>query len=142
MKVQPINDLNTHEVAMHFLTSRHPNIVTFIEAFNYNSELFMIVEYMHYGTLTRYVNISRGKRAPWTEPLIAYVVKQVMSGLRFMHSKSRLHRDIKSENILIGMNGEIKLSDFGFAINLTNQKPVRKSVVGTPNWMAPELING
>lgn len=57
-------------------------------------------------------------------------------------SQHRLHRDIKSDNILVGFNGAVKIADFGFAVGLTEEQDKRRSVVGTPYWMAPELIRG
>lgn len=59
-----------------------------------------------------------------------------------MHRHHRLHRDIKSDNILIDLDGHVKLADLGFAVGLTSEQSRRTSVVGTPYWMAPELIRG
>jgi p21-activated kinase 2 len=67
-------------------------------------------------------------------------LKRIVIGLNALHSKRQLHRDLKSDNILLSLDGEIKIADFGFAIQLTKDKLNRKSVVGTPAWMAPELI--
>jgi len=60
--------------------------------------------------------------------------------LRAMHSLKYMHRDIKSENILVKTTGEIKIADFGFTVQLTPERPKRSSTVGSPYWMAPELI--
>uniref|UniRef100_A0A7S3PEZ7 Protein kinase domain-containing protein n=1 Tax=Aplanochytrium stocchinoi TaxID=215587 RepID=A0A7S3PEZ7_9STRA len=140
MKISPsdmIDDVR-NEIAMHRLTSNHPNICGFLEAFDYKNELFMIIELMNGGALTGYVT----NNVKWNEPEIAYVCKQMLQGLSFMHSQHRLHRDIKSDNVLLDLNGEVKLGDFGFAVNLTKDQPTRGSIVGTPYWMAPELIQG
>lgn len=59
-----------------------------------------------------------------------------------MHDQYRIHRDIKSDNILISLDGSVKLADFGYAAQLTQEKDARRSVVGTPSWMAPELVTG
>ena len=59
-----------------------------------------------------------------------------------MHRQHRLHRDIKSDNLLVGFSGDVKIADFGFAAGLTEEQDKRRSVVGTPYWMAPELIRG
>lgn len=79
---------------------------------------------------------------PFPEKMIAFVCRESLKGLAYLHKDFRLHRDIKSDNILMGRNGEVKIADFGFAVNLTSEQDKRKSVVGTPYWMAPELIRG
>jgi serine/threonine protein kinase len=65
-----------------------------------------------------------------------------LRGLAYIHSLHRIHRDIKSDNLLIGDDGSIKLADFGYAAQLTQEKQKRNTIVGTPYWMAPELIRG
>lgn len=76
------------------------------------------------------------------ESIIAYICREILQALSFMHKEHRLHRDIKSDNILISHEGDVKIADFGFAIHLTSEQNKRTSVVGTPYWMAPELIRG
>ena len=71
---------------------------------------------------------------------MAYVCKQVTQALAFLHTRSRIHRDIKSDNILLGLAGTVKLADFGYCVQLTEEQAKRNSLVGTPYWMAPELI--
>ena len=76
------------------------------------------------------------------ESHIAYVCKNILHALDYLHRNNKLHRDIKSDNVLLNSKGAIKLADFGFAVGLTKEEDHRKSVVGTPFWMAPELIRG
>lgn len=94
----------------------------------------MFVEYMDAGALTDFV-YEFLKKIP--EEVIAYIMKQTLTGLKSLHQKRQLHRDLKSDNILINTKGDVKIADFGFAIQLTKDKLRRKSVVGTPAWMAP-----
>jgi p21-activated kinase 1 len=96
------------------------------------------MEYIHGGPLTEVL----GPTIAFPEPCIAYVCKQILMGLAFLHRQHRLHRDIKSDNVLVDFNGAVKIADFGFAAGLTEEQDKRKSVVGTPYWMAPELIRG
>jgi len=77
-----------------------------------------------------------------TEPQIAHVCLQTLQSLSYIHACHRIHRDIKSDNILLNSKGEVKVADFGYAAQLTAQKRNRQTVVGTPYWMAPELIRG
>jgi len=76
----------------------------------------------------------------FTESQMAKFLLEVLKGLKAMHSLHYMHRDIKSENILVRTNGDIKLADFGFTVQLTEVRPKRSSTVGSPYWMAPELI--
>jgi p21-activated kinase 2 len=97
----------------------------------------MFVEYMDSGALTDFI-YHYLRKIP--EDVIAYIMREALIGLKSLHKKRQLHRDLKSDNILISKEGEVKIADFGFAIQLTKDKLKRKSVVGTPAWMAPELI--
>ena len=72
--------------------------------------------------------------------MIAYILRKVLKGLLVIHKKNQIHRDLKSDNILIGTDGRIKIGDFGHALQLTKELSTTKGTVGTPAWMAPELI--
>jgi len=98
------------------------------------------MEFMGGGCLTDI--LEQFETLQMTEPQIAHVCKETLDGLQYIHSFHRIHRDIKSDNILLGMQGEVKLADFGYAAQLTAQKAKRNTIVGTPYWMAPELIRG
>ncbi len=116
---------------------RHPNIVNLREAFLTETQVALVMDYMD-GPLTN----TLGCNLPFTENYIAYVCKNMLTGLSFIHSRNRLHRDIKSDNILVGFDGSVKIADFGFAANISIEQEKRASVVGTPYWMAPEVIRG
>jgi len=77
-----------------------------------------------------------------TENFCKYVCHRVLMGLKYLHDRHILHRDIKSDNILVSTDGSIKLADFGYATQLTQSKKNRVSKVGTVCWMAPEMITG
>lgn len=124
-----------NEIALQSM-SKHENVVRFIECYEVRDKLWVIIELMDGGDLTSLV----GKGKKWTEPAIAYVCQQILQALESLHANFKLHRDIKSDNILFDYRGNIKIADFGFAAGLHSEKQNRNSIVGTPYWMAPELI--
>jgi p21-activated kinase 1 len=114
---------------------KHKNIVNFIDGYFWDDKLWVIMEYVSGGTLTDVLVNSY-----MNEDEISVVCREVLQGLVFLHSKNIIHRDIKSDNILLSMDGDIKLTDFGFCAQLSEQNSKRTTMVGTPYWMAPEVV--
>ncbi|KAL7719639.1 non-specific serine/threonine protein kinase [Entamoeba marina] len=141
LKSVKINKVSKKSIAkkLKFLQStQHENIVSFYNAYLMRSTVWLCMEYMDSGSLADV--IEQHDELPFTEPIIAYVVKRCLQALKSVHSRHQIHRDIKSDNVLLNSQGEVKLADFGFAVQLTRQRQNRNSVVGTAYWMAPELI--
>ncbi|XP_035681827.1 serine/threonine-protein kinase PAK 4-like isoform X2 [Branchiostoma floridae] len=114
----------------------HNNIVEMYDSFLVEDELWVIMEFLEGGSLTDIVTHTK-----MNEEQIATVCKAVLEALVFLHSWGIIHRDIKSDSILLAHDGKVKLSDFGFCAQVTPDLPKRKSLVGTPYWMAPEVIS-
>ena len=115
----------------------HPNIVRFYRAHRVDHTLWILMELMDGGSLTNVATYCECQ-----EPHIAYFAREVLKALEYMHANNMIHRDIKTDNVLLKANGEVRLADFGYAAQLSCSTESRKSIVGTPYWMAPELIKG
>jgi len=113
---------------------RHPNILKLYGHFHDSKRIFLILEFAGRGEL--YKHLRRENRFP--EWKAAQYVAQMASALRYLHRKHVIHRDIKPENILVGIHGEIKISDFGWSVHAPNHR--RATLCGTLDYLPPEMI--
>uniref|UniRef100_A0A8C9MGW7 non-specific serine/threonine protein kinase n=1 Tax=Serinus canaria TaxID=9135 RepID=A0A8C9MGW7_SERCA len=114
---------------------KNPNIINSLDSFLVDGDLWLVMEYMDGGTLQDVVRQTR-----MAEGEMAAVSRECLQGLDFLHSKRVMHRDLKSSNILLGMDGSVRLADFGLCAQLSPERDRRSSMVGTAHWMAPEVV--
>lgn len=113
---------------------RHPNILQLYGHFHDSKRVFLILEFAGKGEL--YKHLRKENRFPeWKS---AQYIAQMASALRYLHRKHVIHRDIKPENILVGIHGEIKISDFGWSVHAPNSR--RKTMCGTLDYLPPEMV--
>lgn len=130
---------------------KHKNMVQHVESYIWKNDVWIVMEYMEGGSLTDIVTQNY-----MAEPEIATVCLEVLTGLSYLHAKGTIHRDIKSDNILIGMQGQIKLckvlytetwnyyflltqflflADFGYCAQIDKRQSKRTTLAGTPCWV-------
>ncbi|XP_007460246.1 PREDICTED: serine/threonine-protein kinase PAK 6 isoform X2 [Lipotes vexillifer] len=114
---------------------QHLNVVEMYKSYLVGEELWVLMEFLQGGALTDIISQVR-----LNEEQIATVCEAVLQALAYLHTQGVIHRDIKSDSILLTLDGRVKLSDFGFCAQISKDVPKRKSLVGTPYWMAPEVI--
>ena len=133
---------------------QHPNLVSLIELKKTKSHLYLVMEFCNGGDLTsclkKYMQLYN---KPFSEEIVQYLMRQIVSGLDALHSRNFLHRDLKLDNILCCFNSDndknslnmmrstAKITDFGFATVLNKSSPLAHTVLGTPTNMDPSLLN-
>ncbi|KAM9833794.1 mitogen-activated protein kinase kinase kinase kinase 2 isoform 2-T2 [Syngnathus typhle] len=114
---------------------KHKNIVAYFGSYHRNTKLWICMEYCGGGSLQDIYHVT----GPLKEKQIAYVCRETLQGLYHLHETGKMHRDIKGANILLTERGDVKLADFGVAAEISASVAKRKSFIGTPYWMAPEV---
>ncbi|KAJ6442342.1 STE/STE20/PAKA protein kinase [Purpureocillium lavendulum] len=128
---QPRKELLVDEI-MIMKESRHPNIINFLDAFllNDNRQLWVVMDYMEGGALIDIID----NNPSISEAQMATICRE------HLHAQGIVHRDIKSDNVLLDKRGNVKITDFGFCAKLTARRSKRATMVGTTYWMAPEVV--
>uniref|UniRef100_A0AAR2L9Z8 non-specific serine/threonine protein kinase n=1 Tax=Pygocentrus nattereri TaxID=42514 RepID=A0AAR2L9Z8_PYGNA len=114
-----------------------PHVVRYYGSYFKNSDLWIVMEYCGAGSVS---DIIRQRNKTLGEDEIAAILQSTLKGLEYLHFMRKIHRDIKAGNILLNSEGQAKLADFGVAGQLTDTMAKRNTVIGTPFWMAPEVI--
>ncbi|XP_033125404.1 serine/threonine-protein kinase 10-like isoform X1 [Anneissia japonica] len=137
-------DLNKEEDLDEFMVEidilmacKHENVVDLIETYLYNNKLWMLLEFCGGGALD---DIMLELEKGLTEPQIKAICKEVLEALSFLHDNKVIHRDLKAGNILLTIDGKVKLADFGVSAKNDKTRQKRDTFIGTPYWMAPEVI--
>ena len=125
------------EIKIH-RTLRHTHVVKFERFFEDNINAYMVLELCNNNSMSELMK----RRKKLTEPETRYYLLQLIHALKYLHANLVIHRDLKLGNLFIDSNMRIKVGDFGLATNLITADEKRKTICGTPNYIAPEILEG
>jgi len=131
-----INDIMKEIIALRECDSKY--VTQYFHSFNIGPELWIVMEYLGGGSVHDFLDTKL--KVGIEETYIAVIVREVASGLNYLHSLKKIHRDIKAANILLNSHGDVKLADFGVVGQLSETMDKRMTLIGSPYWMAPEVI--
>ncbi|CAI5692713.1 unnamed protein product [Oreochromis niloticus] len=136
IKMEPEDDFSIIQQEIIIVKScKHRNIVAYYGSYIRANKLWICMEFCGGGSLQDIYHVT----GPLSEPQIAYICREMLQGLEYLHAERKIHRDIKGANILLNDQGEVKLADFGISAQITATLARRMSFIGTPYWMAPEV---
>ena len=140
IKIVQIETDNTKELVREIAIlskCRSKYIVNYCGSYRHKDEIWITMEYCGAGSVGDVIKITK-KRLK--EDQIAVIAKHTLSGLKYLHKNNIIHRDIKAGNILLNHQGQCKLADFGVSAQLAQTISRRNTVIGSPYWMAPEVL--
>ncbi|KAG0137487.1 kinase-like domain-containing protein [Tuber indicum] len=132
MKAKFFGEIQVHK------TMIHPNVVKFVECFEDSDNIYMILELCPNKSL---MDMLRARKR-FTEPETRFFLFQLLGALKYMHGKKVIHRDLKLGNIFLDADMNVKIGDFGLAALLINENDRKRTICGTPNYIAPEVLFG
>lgn len=126
---------NVHQ-EINVMSNVHCNQLTkYYASYVVGNNLWIIMEYLEGGSLLDIIK----ECGPLCEDFVAFIMQELLSALQYLHAERKIHRDVKAGNLLVSSDGSLKLADFGVTGQLTDSMDKRKTQVGTPFWMAPEV---
>lgn len=136
IKIEPGDDIQViqQEIVM-MRDCRHVNVIAYFGSYLRKDKLWICMEYCGGGSLQDIYQVT----GPLSEQQISYMCRETLRGLEYLHAMHKMHRDIKGANILLTDCGDVKLADFGVSAQITATINKRRSFIGTPYWMAPEV---
>jgi serine/threonine protein kinase len=140
LKEMSIGQTDTESIIYEFLISvlsPCANIVNCYALYRYRGNYAILLELMD-RTLDAFNKAWKNK----SEAAIAYIIREITRGLAYLHENHNIHRDLKSENIFVNAQGQVKLGDFGLSVQLTKERSLRDTFAGSPLWIAPEILGG
>lgn len=114
-------------------------IVRYLNSFCKENNMWLVMEYCGAGSIIDIMRILHKEHL--SELMISVVLRYVLKGMQYLHKNKKIHRDIKAGNVLLDLEGRVKLADFGVSAQLQNTLAEKDSVIGTPFWMSPEVIS-
>jgi serine/threonine protein kinase len=115
-----------------------PYIIKYYGSFIRGTKLWLVMEFMGGGSVKDHLDLF----GPLDEREISVILRETLKALQYLHGENMIHRDVKAANVLLSSRGEVKVADFGVAAQMNEKISQRRTFVGTPNWMAPEVFKG
>ncbi|CAM9847974.1 unnamed protein product [Choristocarpus tenellus] len=115
-----------------------PQLTRYHGSFIVGSKLWIVMELLEGGSLQ---SLIKDSETNLDEPTAQWVLREMLQALNYLHTERKIHRDVKASNILVAGDGSVRLADFGVSVQLTHSIDKRKTFVGSPYWMAPEVIS-